>query len=227
MSLFEEHKAERRTRILAAAREIIAERGYDGLTMRDLARAARVSVPTLYNLFGGKRALLAGELEENFATVVAAMRAARGASFVARTFTGCEVSNAALLASPGFSRVVVQLFLGSEETRPLRRSVSERYVAMMADHVRDAQSSGEIVPWIDAEALARSAYGHYVQTMVEWALGDLDDATFRTATLYGQALLLLGVARGRARAAVERRLRQLQEASSGPPRPRRARAPRD
>ena len=42
MSLFDEHKAERRARILTAARKLIADRGYDGLTMRDLARASRV-----------------------------------------------------------------------------------------------------------------------------------------------------------------------------------------
>jgi AcrR family transcriptional regulator len=59
MSLFEEHKAERRARIISAARELVTKHGYDGLTMRDLAAAARVSVPTLYNLFGGKDAILA------------------------------------------------------------------------------------------------------------------------------------------------------------------------
>src|SRR5437764_464693 len=89
MSLLEEHKAERRGRILAAARELIAERGYDGLTMRDLAQASRVSVPTLYNLFGGKQAILLGELEETFERVVASTRNAPGGSAVERAFAGC------------------------------------------------------------------------------------------------------------------------------------------
>ena len=53
-----EQKAERRSRILAAAREIIAESGYPELTMRDLARQARVTVPTIYNLIGSKEAVL-------------------------------------------------------------------------------------------------------------------------------------------------------------------------
>ena len=65
MGLLEDQKAERRARILASARRLIAERGFDGLTMRDLAAASRVSVPTLYNLFGGKQALLLGELESD------------------------------------------------------------------------------------------------------------------------------------------------------------------
>src|SRR5688572_18582549 len=43
---------ERRQRILAAARAIVAARGYEALTMRELAQKSRVTVPTLYNLIG-------------------------------------------------------------------------------------------------------------------------------------------------------------------------------
>jgi AcrR family transcriptional regulator len=93
MGLLEDQKAERRARILAAARRLIAERGFDGLTMRDLAQASRVSVPTLYNLFGGKLALLVGELEETFVRVDTSMRAARGDGFVERMIAGCEAAN--------------------------------------------------------------------------------------------------------------------------------------
>jgi len=50
--------AQRRERILAAAREIVAEQGTAGLSMRDLARKSRVTVPTVYNLVGGKDAVL-------------------------------------------------------------------------------------------------------------------------------------------------------------------------
>src|SRR5262245_42811852 len=120
MGLLEDHKAERRARILAAARRLIAARGFDGLTMRDLARASRVSVPTLYNLFGGKHALILGELEETFADVLASTRTARGATFVERAFAGCEAGMRDLLAVPRYSRALVHLFLTSDETRAIR-----------------------------------------------------------------------------------------------------------
>src|SRR3569623_1888833 len=75
MSLFDEHKAERRERILAAARTLVAERGYEGLTMRDLARAAKVSVPTLYSLFGSKDAIIVTELEAMASSIARALQA--------------------------------------------------------------------------------------------------------------------------------------------------------
>ena len=210
MSLLEEHKAERRARILAAARELIAERGYDGLTMRDLAHASRVSVPTLYNLFGGKQAILLGELEETFERVVASTRNAPGGSAIERAFAGCEAANRELLAEPGYSRALVHLFLTSAETRPLRRKNRDRYVAMMAGELRCGQATGDVVPWVDTTVVATHIYARYTQAMIEWAQGELDADEFRSATLVGQGLILLGVMHDRARRELERRLRRLQ-----------------
>jgi AcrR family transcriptional regulator len=213
MGLLDEQKAERRARILAAARRLIAERGFEGLTMRELARASRVSVPTLYNLFGGKLALLVGELEETFARVDASMRAARGDGFVERMVAGCEAANADLLAVPRYSRALIHLTLTSPEAEAMRRDIGRRYVAMMAETLRDAQAAGEIADWVDPETVAARAYAHHVATMIQWAVGDLDDAELRAATLHGPCLLFLGIARGAAVPELERRARALQAAT--------------
>lgn len=216
MGLLEDQKAERRARILASARRLIAERGFDGLTMRELAAASRVSVPTLYNLFGGKHALLVGELEETFTRVDASMRAARGDGFVERMIAGCEAANEDLLSVPRYSRALIHLTLTSPETEPMRRNINRRYVAIMAAALREAQAAGEIADFVDAEAVAARAYAHYVATMIQWAVGDLDDAEFRSATVLGPCLMFLGVARGRAAHDLERRVRELQRALARP-----------
>ena len=49
---------ERRDNILATARRLLTERGYEGVTMDVLATEAGVAKKTLYNAFGGKDALL-------------------------------------------------------------------------------------------------------------------------------------------------------------------------
>jgi AcrR family transcriptional regulator len=210
MSLLEEQKTERRARILAAARRLIAEHGYEGLTMRELAHASHVSVPTLYNLFGGKQALLLGELEETFAAVAAALERARGRSFVERAVAACEAGNRDLLSVPRYSRELVHLFLVSDETRPIRKQNQERYIAMMARLLAEARAAGELVAWAEPEAVARRMFAHYVQAMIEWAKGDLDAEEFRAATVLGMCLMLLGLARGRAARELERRARETQ-----------------
>jgi len=212
VGLREEQKTERRRRILAATRKLIAAGGFERLTMRELARESRVSVPTLYNLFGGKQALLLGELEETFAAVAAGLETARGHGIVARAFAVCEVGTRELLAGPRYWRELVQLFLVADETVSIRRENEARYVAMMARLLAEGQQAGEVARWADPAIVARRMFAHYLQTMIEWAKGDLDGEDFRVATLFGMSLMLLGIVRGRAARDLERRVRELQPA---------------
>jgi AcrR family transcriptional regulator len=70
--------AERRTRILDAARDLIEAQGYESLTMRELARVGEVTVPTIYNLFGNKESVLLAAVEEQTKPFVAGLGAHRG-----------------------------------------------------------------------------------------------------------------------------------------------------
>ncbi len=224
MSLFEEHKAERRARILRAARELIAERGYAGLTMRDLAQASRVSVPTLYNLFGGKQALLLGELEATFAAVVASIERVETGSTVERALATCDAGNDDLLSVPRYSRELILLFLTAEDTAPLRRDAAERYARLMAGILRDGQAAGEIQPWVDPLPLSRRMFQHYTIAMIEWARGEIGADEFRAVTRYGMCLMLLGVTRGRAQRALAKELQTLQPTLATDRRPTKGRA---
>jgi AcrR family transcriptional regulator len=55
---------ETRRRILQAARELLAERGYDFATIENIAQAAGVSPQTVYVVFGSKRGILAALLDQ-------------------------------------------------------------------------------------------------------------------------------------------------------------------
>lgn len=56
--------AKRRDTILREARAIIASEGFDALKIRDLAERAGLTVPTIYNLIGGKDEILATIIRE-------------------------------------------------------------------------------------------------------------------------------------------------------------------
>lgn len=55
-----------RLRVIEAARRLFIESGYPATTIEAVADAANVSLPTLYRLFGSKRALLAAVLDASF-----------------------------------------------------------------------------------------------------------------------------------------------------------------
>ena len=70
--------SERRERILAAARSIIMEAAYAGLSMRSLAENSRVTIPTIYNLIGTKDAVafaVVAELLQGFTSRLGAQDA--------------------------------------------------------------------------------------------------------------------------------------------------------
>jgi len=54
----------RRARILAAASARLAQGGYGALTLRELARDAEVTVPTIYNLIGAKEEVVVALVEQ-------------------------------------------------------------------------------------------------------------------------------------------------------------------
>ncbi|MFW0794227.1 helix-turn-helix domain-containing protein [Gordonia sp. CPCC 205515] len=59
----EQTRRETRRRLLVAAREEFAERGYGRATVARIAERAGVTVPTLYSAWGSKRELLRGVME--------------------------------------------------------------------------------------------------------------------------------------------------------------------
>src|SRR5262245_9681323 len=126
MGLLEDHKAERKNRILAAARALIRSHGYDGLTMRELATAARVSVPTLYNLFGSKDALIVAELEAS-AVRIASQLPPPGGSFFARGMAAFDAGMRLIEDDPAFYCAAMKMFLTSTspETHAMRRRVED------------------------------------------------------------------------------------------------------
>jgi len=217
-SLFEVHKAERRARILQAARRLIARRGVEGLTLRDLAVEAKVSVPTVYNLVGGRPAILSALLSETFVRVAARLEAAREGGMVARALALCEAGWQELLEEPSYFRGLVHSFLVSEENAPLRREIDRANVALMTGVLTDGKAAGELAAWCDPEALACTLWAHYVVSMIGWAAGELTDEELPACATYGLCMILLGVARGTA----AHQLEKLARASQPRARPSRA-----
>ena len=62
-------------RILDAAEALFAEHGYAGTTLRDVARAADLRIPSLYNHFESKEALYSAVLERGVGPVLAVLSA--------------------------------------------------------------------------------------------------------------------------------------------------------
>ncbi|HEY5951228.1 MAG TPA: TetR/AcrR family transcriptional regulator [Kofleriaceae bacterium] len=208
MSLLLEHKAERRARIGKVARELVVERGYEGLTMRELAQKARVAVPTLYNLFGSKDAILVAELEASARTIASSLPLG-GDSFFARGVAAFEAGMRMVEDQPEFYRECMHMFLTSTETAEMRHRIENGYIAIMASNLIAAKAAGQLADWAEPEVVASHMFALYISILIGWGLGEIDLPTFRIAALSGVCHLLAGVARGPFAADVEAKLRTL------------------
>jgi AcrR family transcriptional regulator len=108
-----------RTRILDATAALIAKGGRDAATTRAICAAANVQAPTIYRLFGDKRALLDAVAERGFALYVAdkAARAPHPDAMQALR-DGWDLHVAFGLANPGLFAIM------SGDPRPRPRSGS-------------------------------------------------------------------------------------------------------
>lgn len=207
MSLLDEHKAERRARIGKVARQLVVERGYEGLTMRELAQKARVAVPTLYNLFGSKDAILVAELEASARVIASSLLA--GDSFFSRAKATFEAGMRMVEEQPDFYRECMFMFLTSTETAEMRHRMEDGYIAIMASNLVAAKAAGQLADWAEPAIVARHIFALYCSILIAWGIGEIDFATFRIAAQSGVCHLLAGVARGQFAADVEAALRAL------------------
>lgn len=173
----------RRDRILAEARAIVAKGGADALNLRDLAKAAGVTVPTIYNLVGSKEdllvALFRGDLHERIDTsgltqpleIAEALAIQTVALFAADE----EYYRAAFLAVEHVHRM---------QSRP--QSVTQLYY--WGDHLLNAgveacAKAGLLRGRISPCALAALVKRSFRENLYAWAFGEISLQRFRDEAL--------------------------------------------
>jgi AcrR family transcriptional regulator len=205
MSRREDAKAERRRRIVAAARDLIKETGDAGLSMRAIAARAGVSLTTPYNLFGSKRAIVIALLEdvrefhERFSQL-------HRVGAVDRIFQAVSISLAYLAEDADFYRTLwtEALRFDSKELRGELQS-PQRYGFWWA-LLNEARSEGALLPDVDLDPLLRALDAVYVAAMLAWVLGAIEVQELEAHVGYGYALTLRGAASGHYAERLEKRL---------------------
>ncbi|HEY0646589.1 TetR/AcrR family transcriptional regulator [Phenylobacterium sp.] len=201
-------KAERRRRIIHAARDLIRETGNAGLSMRALAARAGVSLATPYNLFGSKRAILLSVLDDirEFFDRFSALRTSEP---LERLFGALDICVEMYVADPAFNRTIwAALFDPSDEFRS--QVFNSKRAAFWMGLVKDVADAGVLDADIDVELLFRALDRTFGATMLDWVTGELSDAQLEPAMRYGYALILRGAAVPDWRGPLEARIRDSQ-----------------
>jgi AcrR family transcriptional regulator len=210
VDLVTEQKLERRTRILDAVRALVAERGWREITVRDLALRCRVSVPTLYNQFGGKDELLAAAALGHFTELLARTVREAGPAGWRRLLALVGRCAENMTSQSAYHRSLLEAFAVARETGPVQDRLVAELTRALACELEEMRRAGQLESWVDTALLAGEITAACVSASIGWARGALGDAGLRAAMLHAASLLVLAAARGEARSGVERAARTAQ-----------------
>jgi AcrR family transcriptional regulator len=147
--------AETRERLLRAAADAFAERGYDGARVADIAAAAGVSNGALYAHFTSKADLLVTALRTHGLTLLASAFGERPDQPV--TDLLLDAGRGLPLRRDALGYLIVEALVAARRdqdvSRPMRQYVDER-TDFLSGLMQVAQQDGEIDPSLSAGALA-------------------------------------------------------------------------
>ena len=208
MDLISEQRLARRAAILEAARQMIAERGYAAVTMRDRAQRGRVSVPTLYNQFGGKDQLLAAAIEEHFRFPArTTVRAADGLSRLMSIMDACADR---LVSVPAYHQRLLEAFASLAATQDVQVRIARDLAAELEAALAQLQGRRQLAAWMGPDALAMQMTAACIGVSIRWSAGFIADRDLQANMRIAMGLPLLAVLRGAVRRTLEQHLQQAQ-----------------
>ena len=183
--------AARRERILEAARGIIAIEGFDSLNLRELAIAADVTVPTIYNLVGNKTALIEQLFDETITPFENLQYIASDSDPVASPAQFLEKVVATMRENENYYRAE---FLARERLTDAGDAVAlaihERTVHIAVEACKQAKQVGLTVGKLSARQLGSMIADHFLLAYRDWAHGHVSLDIFQNRVTTGTYVCL-------------------------------------
>jgi len=156
--LRERKKQRTREAILEAALRLFAERGFDAVSVAEIANAVEVSDRTVYNYFPTKEHLVFDRMEAFEAALLAAIREREPGESVLAAFRRFVLTSSVRLEAKEASEVVLtaaRMISASPALQAHEREVIARYTQSLAALIAEETGAGadDVEPWIAASAL--------------------------------------------------------------------------
>lgn len=148
-----ERQIRRREDILAAARKLITERGYDGVNMRDLAKESGVAPKTLYHQFGNKDKLLRAAVIERFRYLYQLIDDEEVERGIDRLYFILDSVAESTKRNLAYAQALTPLL-----TESVTDTFTEIRVATYRKAIDQIAAEGEFVDWVDVDMLSALIY---------------------------------------------------------------------
>lgn len=199
----------RQSMILAAAREMLDEGGYDGLTMRGLARKAGVAQGTLYNLYGSKDDLVIAAVDDLLEGLGEEITRRTPEPGIDAILTQAQVTGANIQAAPAYAAAMTRIVMNAQDDARMVELVFSRYYPAVRRCLHAAEKAGELVEDVNVDAVARHMSGNSWGVILLWVMGMLPIEQIVRERERSALLVLIGITREPRRSQLEERLQAL------------------
>jgi AcrR family transcriptional regulator len=156
--LRERKKQRTRELIAETARELFAERGFEEVTVAEIARAADVAETTVFNYFPTKEDLVYWRLESFEAALLDAIRERAPGESALAAFSRFVLEQRGLLAERDSAAreqlaAVTRMIASSPALRAREQQVYARYTESLAALLAEEAGDATIEPWVAANAM--------------------------------------------------------------------------
>ncbi len=197
---------ERRGRIIETARELVATKGIEGVTIRDLAEQCSVAVATLYNQFGSLEGVIGAALEADFRGRFEPL------SEHTRDLTPSEklderittATRAILGDLRDYTRSVMYFYFHHAVSPKLRAAIHDYAVTDFTHIVEEIQKRGDLQPWVNPHNFADDVITQNYSLVMKWAQGHIKDRDLRPRSIRAIGACFIGITRGSTRAEFEK-----------------------
>ncbi len=203
----------RRRRMLEVAKQMIAEGGSDGFTIRELGRRAKVSVTTIYATYGDKQGMIAAAIQDYYDSLPLAQ--APPTTNLAALLTATEEARGVILANKPYARQYADLYFSGSIDPRVYNVIRETSTAS-AGHLpwlQKAMRDGDVIPGLTIDFITTLLANHRLMVLHDWAHGRIDDDNLATATKMAFLIFGRAITRGGTQARVEAELMKLVRAA--------------
>ena len=201
-----ERQIRRREAILAAARELITAHGFEGVTMRELARNSGVTPKTLYALFESKERLLLTAVEERYRYLYQMIDEATFDHGIDRLLYIIETVAETTRKNSEYAKALAPILHqdGVSPITAIRKAAYRRAVLQIAQ-------AGEFVDWIDVDLINTVIYQQVIALgQARWTVRAKDARGWTDMTRLDVCLVLRSVTTGYTQRRATETIREIQ-----------------
>ena len=202
---------ERRKRILAETRKLIAEQGIAAFSMNEIGHRAGVAKRTLYNAFQTRERMIAAAIQEYFDEHVSKL------SYVSRP--GTMEHNIERMISilqrnrklRNYVKAVLSLYFSSDVDPHIWSAIHAPAVHHNRRWIERLAAKKQLQPWVHVDQLVDDLVRFEFATINEWAQGRIADDQVMVRLVSSYLSCVAGALKGTARKEVEALLKAISD----------------